>query len=75
MEDSGTTTKYGFLGAEAIQFQMEELGYVPSVIPSVSTIKRVTHRNKLRVNKKERYKKVKSKGRYTILHSAVLYEK
>lgn len=67
MEDSGNTTKYGFLGAEAIQFQMEELGYDPSVIPSVSTIKRIISRNKLRVNKKERYKRIKSKGRYTIL--------
>lgn len=67
MEDSGKTTKYGYLGAEAIQFHMEELGYDPSVIPSVSTIKRVIRRNKLRVNKKERYKRVRSKGRYTIL--------
>lgn len=67
MEDTGNTTKYGFLGAEAIQFHMEELGYDPSVIPSVSTIKRIISRNKLRVNKKERYKRIRSKGRYTIL--------
>ena len=67
MEDSGNSTKYGFLGAEAIQFQMEELGYDPSVIPSVSTIKRIISRNNLRVNKKERYKRIRSKGRYTIL--------
>jgi putative transposase len=55
MEDSGKTTNYGFLGAEAIQFQMEELGYDPSEIPSISTIKRIISRHKLRVNKKERY--------------------
>lgn len=67
MEESGDTTEYGFLGAEAIQFKMEKLGYDPSVIPSVSTIKRIISRNKLRVNKKERYKRVRSKGRYTIL--------
>ena len=46
---------------------MEELGYDPSVIPSVSTIKRIIRRNKLRVNKKERYKRIRSKRRYTIL--------
>jgi transposase InsO family protein len=74
MEGSGNTTKYGFLGAEAIQFQMEELGYDPSVIPSVSTIKRIIRRNKLRVNKKERYKRIKSKGRYTILKPEYINE-
>lgn len=67
MDDSGNTTEYGFLGAEAIQFKMEKLGYDPSDIPSVSTIKRIISRNKLRVNKKERYKRIRSKGRYTVL--------
>ena len=67
MEGSGDTTEYGFLGAEAIQFKMEELSYDPSATPSVSTIKRIISRNKLQVNKKERYKRIRSKGRYTIL--------
>lgn len=63
-EDS---TKYSCVGAKAIQFQMEELGYKPSEIPSISTIKRIIKRNKLRVNKPERYKRIRSKGRHTIL--------
>jgi len=46
---------------------MEELGYKPSEIPSQSTIKRIIKRKKLRVNTKERYKRVRSKGRYTLL--------
>jgi len=60
-------TKYGFVGAEAIQFHMEELNYDPASIPSLSTIKRIINRNKLRLNKKERYKRVKSKGRYSLI--------
>ena len=67
MEGSEESMKYGFVGAEAIQYQMEKLGYDPSVIPSLSTIKRIISRNHLRVNKKERYKRVRSKGRYTLI--------
>lgn len=37
-------------------------------IPSVSTIKRIVKRHNLKVNKRERYKRVKSKKRYTILN-------
>lgn len=60
--------RYSFVGAEAIQFHMEKLGYGSSDIPSTSTIKRIVRRNKLRVNKPERYKRVRSKGRYTIIN-------
>ena len=67
MDGTEDSTKYSCVGAEAIQFHMEELGYKPSEIPSLSTIKRIIKRNKLRVNKPERYKRVRSKGRYTIL--------
>lgn len=67
MEGSEDATRYSFVGSEAIQYHMEEMGYSPEDIPSISTIKRIIKRNKLRVNKKERYKRVKSKGRYTIL--------
>ena len=67
MEGSEDSTKYSFVGVEAIQLRMEELGYTPSAIPSRSTIKRIIKRHKLRVNKKERYKRVRSKGRYTII--------
>ena len=68
MDGTGDSTKYSCVGAEAIQFHMEELGYKPSEIPSISTIKRIIKRNKLRANKPERYKRVRSKGRYTILN-------
>jgi len=67
MEGNEESSKYKFVGAEAIQYQMEEFGYTPEEIPSISTIKRIIRRNNLRINRKERYKRVKSKGRYTIL--------
>lgn len=67
MDGTEDSTRYSFVGAESIKFQMEELGYEPPEIPSQSTIKRIIKRNKLRVNTKERYKRVRSKGRYTLL--------
>jgi putative transposase len=67
MDGTEDSTKYSFVGPESIQFRMEELGYKPSEIPSQSTIKRIIKRKKLRVNTKERYKRVRSKGRYTLL--------
>ena len=67
MDGSEESTRYSFVGDESIRFQMEELGYKPSEIPSQSTIKRIIKRNKLRVNTKERYKRVRSKGRHTII--------
>jgi len=67
MEGTGDEYKYRCIGAESIQFHMETLGYKPLEIPSLSTIKRIIKRNKLRVNKPERYKRVRSKGRYTII--------
>jgi hypothetical protein len=68
MEGSEESMKYEHVGAEAIQYQMEKLEYESSVIPSISTIKRIITRNHLRVNKKERYKRIRSKGRYTIIN-------
>jgi len=67
MNGSDVSTRYSFVGAEAITFRMKELGYESEEIPSLSTIKRIVKRQNLRVNKKERYKRVPSKGRYTIL--------
>ena len=67
MDGTADFARYSRVGAEAIRFQMEELGYEPSEIPSISTIKRIIKRNKLRVNRPERYKRVCYKGRYTIL--------
>jgi len=67
MDGTEDSTKYSFVGSESIKFQMEELGHKSSEIPSQSTIKRIIKRSKLRVNTKERYKRVRSKGRYTLL--------
>ena len=67
MDGSEDSTRYSFVGDESIRFRMEELGYKSSEIPSQSTIKRIVKRNKLRVNTKERYKRVRSKGRHTII--------
>jgi len=67
MDGTDESTKYSFVGSESIKFEMEELGYKPSEIPSQSTIKRIIKRNKLRINTKERYKRVRSKGRHTII--------
>ena len=68
MDGEKNFAKYSCIGAEAIQFHMEKLGYGSSDIPSISTIKRIVKRNKLRVNKPERYKRVHSKRRYTIIN-------
>jgi putative transposase len=67
-------TKYSRVGPEAIQFHMEGLGYKQSDIPSLSTIKRIIKRNKLKVNKPERYKRVRSKNRHTILKPKYINE-
>lgn len=74
MDKNEDYSKYSFVGAEAILYQMEQLGYDPSELPSLSTFKRIIKRNHLRVNKKERYKRVKSKGRYTIIHPEFIDE-
>lgn len=74
MDKNEDHLKYSFVGAEAIQYQMEQLGYDPSELPSLSTIKRIITRNNLHVNKKERYKRVKSKGRYTIIQPEYIDE-
>lgn len=55
------------VSADAIQYKMNELGFLEDMIPSESTIKRIVKKHNLKVNKRERYKRVKSKKRYTIL--------
>ena len=67
MAGEDESVRYSCVGPESVQFHMEQLEYLPSEIPSLSTIKRIIKRNKLRVNKKKRYKRVRSKGRHTIL--------
>ena len=47
MDGTADFARYSRVGAEAIRFQMEELEYDPSEIPSISTIKKIIKRNKL----------------------------
>ncbi len=74
MNGNDDSMKYSLVGPLAIQYHMEEIGYGSEDIPSISTIKRIIKRNKLRVNKKKRYKRVRSKGRYTILQPKYIDE-
>ncbi len=74
MEGCEDFTKYAYVGAEAIQYHMEKLGYDPSVIPSISTIKRIFTRNHLRMYKGERPKRIRSKMRYTLLQAKFIDE-
>ena len=46
MDGTADFARYSRVGAEAIRFQMEELEYDPSEIPSISTIERIIKRNK-----------------------------
>ena len=67
MEGNEEDSKYLGVGADAIRYRMYQLGFSKSAIPSVSTIKRIVKSHNLKVNKRERYKRVKSKKRYTLL--------
>lgn len=56
--------EYSCVGVLAIQHKFSELNYSENQIPKASVIKRVIRENKLRVRKKKRYKRIKSKQRY-----------
>jgi putative transposase len=68
MDGNEHESKYLGVSADAIQYRMEKLVFSRDEIPSVSTIKRIVKKHGLKVNKRERYKRVKSKKRYTILN-------
>ena len=68
MEGNEHESKYLGVGADAIQYRMVKQGFSKDEIPSASTIKRIVKKHGLKVNKRERYKRVKSKKRYTILN-------
>ena len=53
---------------------MHELGFTEDDMPSASTIKRIVKIHGLKVNKRERYKRVKSKKRYTLLNPTKIDE-
>ena len=56
MEGSEHKSKYLGVDADAIQYRMNELGFLEDKIPSESTIKRIVKKHNLKVNKRERYK-------------------
>jgi len=68
MEGNEHESKYLGISADAIQYRLEKHGFSREEMPSVSTIKRIVKKHGLIVNKRERYKRVKSKKRYTILN-------
>jgi len=74
MEGNEHESKYLGVGADAIQYRMEKLGFLNDETPSVSTIKRIVKNHGLIVTKRERYKRVNSKKRYTILNPTKVNE-
>ena len=56
--------EYSCVGVDAIRHKFSELGYSDDKIPKLYVIKQVIRENKLRVQKKKRYKRVHSKQRY-----------
>ena len=74
IEGNEHESKYLGVGADAIQYRMNELGFSEDVMPSASTIKRIVKKHGLKVNKRERYKRVKSKKRYTLLNPTQIDE-
>jgi len=74
MEGNEHESKYLGVGADAIQYRMGKLGFLNDETPSASTIKRIVKNHGLKVNKRERYKRLKSKKRYTILNPTKINE-
>ena len=74
MEGNEHESKYLGVCADAIRYRMEKLDFSSDEILSVSTIKRIVKKHNLKVNKRERYKRVKSKKRYTILNPTRIAE-
>ncbi|KAF5411690.1 MAG: hypothetical protein C5S47_03300 [Candidatus Methanogasteraceae archaeon] len=56
-----TSFHHPSVGVDTIQCRMNKLGFSDDEIPSASTIKRIVKRQGLKVNKRERYKRIKSK--------------
>ena len=67
-------SKYLGVCADAIRYRMGKLDFSKDEIPSASTIKRIVKKHGLKVNKRERYKRVKSKKRYTLLNPTKIGE-
>ena len=74
MEGNDHESKYLGVGADTIQYRMNKLGFSDDEIPSASTIKRIVKGHGLKVNKRERYKRIKSKKRYTLLNPTQIDE-
>ena len=74
MDGNEHESKYLGVGADAIQYRMHGLGFTEDELPSVSTIKQIVKKYTLKVNKRERNKRVKSKKRYTILNPTQIDE-
>lgn len=66
MEGSEYESKNLGVDADAVRYKMHEPGFIEKEMPSVSTIKRIVKKHNLKVNKQERYKRVKSKKCYLV---------
>ena len=74
MDGNEHESKYLGVGADAIQYRMHNLGFSDDDTPSTSTINRIVKKHKLKVNKRERYKRIRSKKRYTLLNPTRINE-
>jgi hypothetical protein len=63
IEGNEHESKFPGVSADAIQYRMDQLGFSEDNITSESTIKRIVRKHGLKVNKRERCKRVKSKKR------------
>ena len=61
MEGNEHESKFLGVSADAIHYRMDQLGFSEDKIPSKSTMKRIVKKHGLKINKRERYKRVKSK--------------
>ncbi|MGP8330150.1 MAG: helix-turn-helix domain-containing protein, partial [Methanosarcinaceae archaeon] len=74
MEGNEHESKFLGVSADAIHYRMDQLGFSEDKIPSKSTMKRIVKKHGLKINKRERYKRVKSKKRYTLLNPTQINE-
>ena len=74
MDGNEHESKYLGVGADAIQYRMHNLGFSDDDTPSTSTINRIVKKHNLKVNKRELYKRVRSKKRYTLLNPTRINE-
>jgi len=74
MEATEEDYKFLGVGTDAILYRMDTLAFPKSGVPPPITVKRVIKKHGLKVNKRERPKRVGSKKRYTLLNPTQINE-